>query len=453
MGVVPLRLSAALTALVLAVAAAGCGEEPPPPSGSVHGATQRLTVAADGSQSNNNSYYGNVSGDGRFVVFSSTADNLVPDDTNGVVDVFLWERATGALSRISVAPDGSEGNDQSYQPSISADGRYVAFTSRSTNFAPGKTSLRLDVFVLDRQSGMVELASVTEAGVNGNGDSLDPMISADGRQVVFMSGASDLVPGDTNSTFDIFVRNLDTGATQRVSMASSDFTSEESNDWSYGPSISADGRYVTFTSRADNLVPDDENGFEDAFVHDRLTGVTERMSVASDGSEATAPSFSYFARTTSVSGDGRYVVFMSEARNLVPGDTGLALDLFVRDRSAGTTERLSVGMGGAEANGQSNYPTITPDGRYVVFTSFADNLVPGDTNSTGDIFVADRNTGTIRRVSVAGDGTQGNTPVGSPPGGSISADGRFVTYTSAADTLVAGDTNGFYDIFLWDRNG
>ena len=213
------------------------------------------------------------------------------------------------------------------------------------------------------------------------------------------------------------------------------------------PAISADGRFVAFSSDASNLVAGDTNGRGDIFVRDRLTGTTERLSLASDGTQAN--------RLTSISADGRFVTFSSSASNLVAGDTNRQADVFVHDRLTSTTERVSVASDGTQANGDSSFPSISADGRFVTFVSRASTLVAGDTNSRDDVFVHDRQTGTTERVSVASDGTQGNR---NSRFSSISADGRFVKFDSAASNLVAGDTNFTYDIFvvanpLYDGDG
>jgi hypothetical protein len=225
--------------------------------------------------------------------------------------------------------------------------------------------------------------------------------------VAFKSGASNLVAGDTNGYYDIFVRDRQTGQTTRVSVASD---GTQSNSDSEYPSINADGRYVAFSS-ASKLVPGDTNGSYDVFVHDRQTGITERVSVASDGTQGNYDSG--YWNSPCISADGRYVAFDSGASNLVPGDTNWPTDVFVRDRQAVRTTRLSVASDGAQANGGSWYACISADGRYVAFGSGAVNLVPGDTTGW-DVFVRDR--WTVHDTEALGDGAgavlSGNTATG-----------------------------------------
>jgi Tol biopolymer transport system component len=225
--------------------------------------------------------------------------------------------------------------------------------------------------------------------------------------------------------------------TVRVSVSSSD---TQANSRSMSPAISADGRYVAFESYASNLVAGDTNDRRDVFVGDRVTGTTERVSVSSSGTQANSRSMS-----PAISADGRYVAFNSDARNLVAGDTNRAQDVFVHNRSTGTTRRVSKSSSGTQANQRSSTGGISADGRYVAFESWASNLVAGDTNDRSDVFVRDRATGTTQRVSVSSAGTQANQGSWDP---AVSADGRYVAFGSYASNLVAGDTNDVGDVFL-----
>jgi DNA-binding beta-propeller fold protein YncE/Tol biopolymer transport system component len=403
------------------------------------GITTRISVASDGTQGNCDSLLPSVSADRRYVAFESCASNLVNGDTNGYTDIFVHDRQTGQTGRVSIASNGTQGNGDSYWPSISADGRYVAFESEASNLVSGDTSGHWDVFVHDRQTGQTGRVSVASTGTQGNGDSTRSSISADGRYVAFESEASNLVGGDTNTSMDIFVHDRQTGQTERVSVASNGSQGNGNSTW---PSISTDGHYVAFDSVASNLVSGDTHGHWDVFVHDRQTGQTGRVSVASNGTQGNGNSTS-----PSISTDGRYVAFESEASNLVSGDTNNSMDAFVHDRQTGQTERVSVASNGIQGNDHSGWPSISTDGYYVAFYSSASNLVSGDTNSIADLFIHDRITSQTTLVSVASDGTQGNDWSDLP---SRPPDGCSVEFTSWASNLVTGDTNGVADVFAHD---
>jgi Tol biopolymer transport system component len=284
------------------------------------------------------------------------------------------------ITRVSVASDGTEANDISWARSISGDGQYVAFISKASNLVAGDNNNRLDAFVHDRLTGETTRVSVASDGTRANRDSAGASISGDGRYVAFYSFATNLVARDTNDREDVFVHDRITGETTRVSVAS-DGTQGRSH--SFKPSISGDGRYVAFYSRATNLVGGDTNGVEDIFVHDRVTGETTRVSVASDGTEGD----SYSHHRPSISEDGRYVAFESSASNLVTDDSNGQRDVFVHDRLTAATTRVSVALDGTEGNNWSRRSSISADGRYVAFESWASNLVAGDTNGQRDVFL------------------------------------------------------------------
>ncbi len=404
--------------------------------------TSRVSVDSGGVQGDNFSHEPSISSDGRYVAFYSAASNLVGGDTNGAFDIFVHDSQSGLTERVSVDSGGAQANFSSLLPSISADGRYVAFYSHASNLVGGDTNDVEDVFVHDRESGTTERVSVDSGGAQGIRDSDDPSISADGRYVAFESYAANLVGGDTNDAQDIFVHDRQSGTTERVSIAS---VGAQGNSESYSPSIAADGRCVAFHSRATNLVPSDTNNSMDVFIHDRQSGITERVSVDSVGAQA-----NWGGYYPSISADGVYVAFESYATNLVGGDTNGNWDIFVRDRQSGTTERVSVASGGAQGDFDSIDASVSTDARYVAFASRATNLVSGDTNGFRDIFVHDRLSGTTERVSVSSGGTQVTGTSGSD-GLSISGSGRYVAFESYASDLVTGDTNGWSDIFLRDR--
>ncbi len=417
--------------------------------------TQRVSVADDESQADNRSKQPSISADGRYVAFTSEATNLVEKDLNGVMDVFIRDLAKGTTTRVSVSSADIESNQASYWPFISADGRYVTFTSDSDNLVESDTNGFGDVFLHDMKTGETEMISVTPDGSAGNDLSFWSSVSSDGRYVVFMSQSTNLVASDTNDSWDIFLRDRTTGVTTTIS---SGYDGKQANSQSEYPVISADGRYVAFASDATNIVQGDTNGYRDVFEYDRETGKTMRASVASDGTQ-TDNGTQVFA--LAISSDGKYVAFASLATTLIPEDTNKVWDIFVHDRDKGETTRVSVSSEGLQADAGSYGVSISADGRYVAFGSNATNLVPEDTNNVMDIFVHDRQTGQTRRVSVTADGTQGNEASGftniAPNGIDlaygplITSDGNTVTFMSNASNLVVGDTNANQDIFINTR--
>ncbi|HWP31446.1 MAG TPA: hypothetical protein VNK96_06970 [Fimbriimonadales bacterium] len=401
------------------------------------GTTERVSLSSSGEEGYGDSFEPSISADGNYVAFVSAAPNLVPEDTNDVADIFVHDRQAGVTIRVSVSSAGAQANNFSWQCSINDDGRYVAFTSTSTNLVSESTGLFDKVFVHDTQTGVTTLVSVSSSGTPANDSSVYPSLSGDGRYVAFTSYAPNLVSGDTNNVGDVFVHDRNTGQTTRVSVSSS---GEQGNGISWLSSISADGRYVAFTSYASNLVSGDTNGFSDVFVHDRQTGQTTRVSVSSSGEQGNEGSF-----LPSISADGRYVAFSSLASNLVSGDTNGKEDVFIHDIQTGQTTRVSISSSGAQGNDFSWAPSISANGRYVAFSSEASNLVSGDTNYSTDAFVHDRQTGLTIRVSISSSGKESYGDSVSP---SISAKGRYIAFSSYAYALVSNDTNGFSDVFV-----
>ena len=452
----------------------------------------RQADADGGAQGDNQSGSPSISADARLVVFQSVAGNLIPGI--GGNQLYLFDRQTGGLELISrqgAADGGAPANDSSFSPSISADGRFVAFRSEATNLIPGGGPdvngpgvAGQDIFVLDRQTGALELISRQDAadgGAQTNGRSFDARISANGRFVAFSSEATNLIPGggpDVNGSLpDVFVFDRQTGGLELVSRQSDADGAAQSSERSRNPSISADGRFVVFNSRATNLIPGggpDANGFvADVFVFDRQTGGLELVSRQGDADGGAQGNFDSFAY--SISADGRLVAFNSRATNLIPGggpDTnGIDRDVFVFDRQTGGIELVSrqdAADGGAQGNDDSggigSLSAFSTDGRFVTFFSNATNLIPGgepDANGGGflsgeDVFVFDRQTSGLELVScqdAADGGFQANNSSDSPV---ISADGRFVAFASRATNLIPGgvpDVNGDrIDVFIsFDR--
>jgi Tol biopolymer transport system component len=423
--------------------------------------TTRVSVSSGGLQGDRDTYAAGISSDGRFVLLNSAARNLVSGDTNNRYDVFVRDRASGKTTRVSVSTGGAQAKPSadpwggSTAGGISADGRYVVFESDAPNLVRGDTNHASDVFLHDQASGVTKRVSVSSKGRQANRPSGFATISADGRYVAFSSLASNIVPGDTNRISDVFVRDLATAQTSRVSLSSRGAQARCKLDSceSIEPALSANGRYVAFNSSATNLVPGDTNKLGDVFVHDRRSGKTTRVSVDSRGRQGGADRTNTGSNAPVISANGRYVAFHSADSNLVRGDTNRAFDIFVHDRKSGRTTRVSVSSSGAQANAESlGAASISADGRYVAFTSLASNLVAGDANDITDVFVRDLAGGRTILASLGQAGKQGDD-ASSAGGIAFSANDRYLTFSSWAANLVSGDTNIVPDAFVRDFGG
>lgn len=421
----------AIRLLVIAVLLAGLSFAGAQPAGATPGDIVRISVDSTGVQADQMSRFASISGDGRYVAFESDAANLVPGDTNGAADIFVRDTQLGVTTRVSVNSSGGQANGGSNYSAISGDGRFIAFVSDATNLVSGDTNNMIDIFVRDRQLGVTIRASVSSNGEQANDHSDSWLsISGDGRFVTFGSDATNLVPGDTNGELDVFVHDNLTGATERVSVASD---GSQANSGSFFPSISANGLFVVYISGATNLVASDTNGKRDVFVRDRLAGITTRVSINSSGAEANQG-----GQDASISGDGRFVSFTSNATNLMAEDTLGFEYLYVHDRQTGATTMESIYTDGYPMYGRSGQTDMSADGRYIAF-QFDDR---GDGIAFFNIYVHDRITGGT--VSVTRGGSSEEDSAFLP---AISDDGRFAAYTSNARNLIANDTNGVSDVF------
>jgi Tol biopolymer transport system component len=341
---------------------------------------------------------------------------------------------------------GRQGNNDSDRAAISAGGRFVAFASIADNLVPGDNNFSSDVFVRDRRTDTTERVSVGPLGVEGDGNSgmlaglgnVD--ISRDGRFVAFASESSNFVAGDVPFTADVFVHDRTTHTTELISRGTDGLPAGGST----GPSISGDGRLVAFRSFSDRLVPEGNPDFRDhVFVVDRLTHAIERIDLANDGTLSDGG-----ALNVRISADGSVVAFDSDASNLVPGDGDQAFDVFVRDRRRGRTEGVSNRRPSDTFNGQSLLSSISGDGRFVGFESTDPTLVRDDGNGFfSDAFVFDREGRRLRLVSRNRDDEPGNDDSFDPH---VSDDGRFVVFSSRASNLVRRDTNQSVDVFRRD---
>jgi Tol biopolymer transport system component len=371
-----------------------------------------------------------ISRDGRFVWFVSTAANLTVNDTNGVQDLFVHDFVAGTTRLVSANVVGSSGNGESYGGDMTPDGRYVAFSSDASDLAPNDTNGSTDVFVRDMLNGTTTLVSMNMAGSGSANDfSENPMISADGRYVAFRSVASNLTPNDTNGVDDLFVWDSQTDTITLASVNAAGTVSAD-NGINRAHALTPDGRYVTFSSDATNLVTNDTNGPDtDAFVRDLLTGTTTLVSADTPG-----------GANPTITPDGRYVLF------------GSAGNVYVRDMQVGTTELVNVDSAGTGSAGPAVVGSISADGRFIVFVSGSPNVVANDGNGVDDVFVRDRQTGTTILASVNPLGLSGSGA--SSLGGSFGtyvSDAGVVLFTSRASDLVGNDTNGSSrDVFVRD---
>jgi Tol biopolymer transport system component len=409
-------------------------------------AAQIARIAAPGTDPNGPSASPSLSGNGQFIAFVTRASNLGPPDPNGQTDdVYLFDRGTQQATLVSIGKGGDGANAPSSAPSISGDGSTVAFASRASNLVPGGGDHHLNIF-LRTADGTVFQVTRTPSGDPPDGDSSQPVMSANGRYVAFTSTADNLVSGDHNKKADVFVVSLVTDKIRRVSVSSS---GREANRASSNPAISASGRYISFDSAATNLVGHDTNHAPDVFVRDMVTGSVRRASVSSRGQPQNAAVAPPFSQISAISANGRYVAFDSDATNLVPGDHNGHTDVFRHDMRSGRTVLVSRGSSGTEGDNDSFAPSMSADGSVVTFDSYASNLAQPWAPIV-NVFVRDINHGTTLIADVAQDGGPRDAEpiVNFLQRPAISADGHVVAFVSGADNLVPNDYNGSVDMFV-----
>jgi len=402
------------------------------------GTTERASVGASAGQGMGDSDQVSVSGDGRFVTFRSGASNLIAGDTNGVTDVFVRDRFTGSVERVSISTSGVQGDGPSLEPQLSFDGRYVVFASEANNLA---TDVPLggskDIFLHDRMLGTTRTVTRGASGQASSGDCHRPRVSNDGRYVAFEGSATNLT--QTNSTgYQVFRRDM-TGGTVLISVA---LTGSPGAGFSWTGGISGDGRVVSFVSSSPDLVVADTNGQTDCFYRDMQLNLTRRASVSSAGLQGNGNTFN----GSSISRNGRWVAFCSSAANLAPGEFAAAYDIFLHDAQALQTYRISINTNGIAGNQSSYDPAVSDDGRFVAFQSFSSNLDPLDTDLQSDVFLRDRTTSTTRLMSrgaMNGSNDDSFLPA-------ISGDGEVVVFHSESSDLVPQDTNLRTDAFARD---
>ena len=397
---------------------------------------ERVSVSSAGGEGNSVSFAPSLAADGRFVAFESAASTLVPGFASW--QIYLRDRWLGTTVVLSALPTGGRDPYRHENPVLSADGRFVAWWGGSPAMTPATPNCA-GVYVRDLELGATECVAIPLDGAAPNGSTTDPpAISADGRFVAFVSSDTNLVPGDTNGWDDVFVFDRQTRTTERVSVATDG--SQGNGYANFAPAISADGRFVAFDTSSSNLVPGDTNGYPDLFVRDRLAGTTTRVNVLPDGTQTDHLRTYYPA----LSADGRIVAFLTWASTLDPADTNDVSDVYVHDRVTGETTWVSTPWGGGVPDyGRCWGLSISADGRYLATASGRTDLVPGDANGRPDVFVFDRLTGATALVAPTFDGASYST--GFP---ALSADGRFIGVPSDATDLVPGDTNGQIDVFV-----
>jgi hypothetical protein len=411
----------------------------PRASATVPGVNEITSVSSGGAQGDQNADSNtSISGDGRYVVFASRATNLVSSDTNAKSDIFVRDRASSTTTRISVSSSGTQANDDSSDPRISNDGRYVVFASVASNLVTGDTNSAQDVFIHDMQTGTTVAADTNASGTLSNNNSEWPDISADGRFVVFDSVGSNLVSGINPNGVgaQIFVKDMYVGAIKTLSV---DGSGNEGNGASSIPKIDCSGNVVTFYSDASNIVSGDTNGHGDIFVDvlgwsgDQLDNVTQ--------------SANNLAEYPAISCNGNVISYASGATNIVSGDANGYWDIFGYNRLTKSNTMISLTSTGAQGNDHSSYPSVSDDGRYVAFQSNATNfsIYPDGWSPSANIFVHDNKTGSTQVITFSQVSTGYLTGDAGTP--TISADGSSVAYVYGSNHLISSDTNGYIDIY------
>lgn len=398
------------------------------------GVTELISRRADGTSASEDSGGGSLSGDGRFICFGSM-DALLPEDTNGEADSYVLDRYTGALVCASTSTGGTYGNGLTNGSRISADGRFVTFKSLSDNLVLPDTNELWDVFVKDLETGVLTRVSNAHGSADsGNSSSVEPSISGNGRFIAFRSRATDLLPGDTNDMTDIFRFDTWSGTMLRISNG----LAGQANGDSFAPSISASGSRIAFYSEADNLAIGDTNGKSDIFIVD-VAGLPNLITRNALGLSANGSS-----RSPALSASGRHLAFTTFATDL-PVPTGGALQIVWVNLESMEYELVSADPTGQPATGSSLSPTISADGRFVAFLGFMNGLAPYE-SAHADVFVRDVQNGQTwtggRASGVSGTANDGSALP------RISADGSLLAFTSGATNIVPGDGNGYDDVFL-----
>ncbi len=412
---------------------------------------ERVSVGTNGVEADESSFYGYLSNDGRYVTFESYATNWSPDQNGNddcfgnCVDIFVRDRVQDKTTRVTIGYNGEPTNEDSFHPIITADGRYIAYSSYASNLVPGDTNRDawsrngLDVFLYDRLTAQTQRVSLNWSGGQIKGNSVG-VISGDSHYIYFASNGDGIVQNESNSqlTTNIYMRDWRAGTNKRIT---SDFISGGfPNDTVNRPQTNYDGRYVVYESYATNLTPNDNNGHKDIFLYDRNSDQTILISKPFNGGQSNGDSSS-----AEISSDGKFVIFLSEAANLVPGDTNGFMDIFVYTVDTAQIKRVNVSDSDQQANGLSVEASICGDGSVVSFTSEATNLVPGDTNNHRDVFFYSFDQGKMSVATINNNQVLGN---GKAHRSFLAPDCQSIVFASSATNLILNDLNDRRDLFM-----
>ena len=425
-----LGATAAVALIVATPGAASAGAAGP------GGSTRLLSRSVTGRPGEAGSVQPAISRDGSVVAFASIAEDLVPGDTNRLSDVFLIDRSgAGSVVLVSHAMDGGPANGESSRVSVSGDGPYMTFLSRATNLVAEPTKGLLQVYLYDRTADTISLVSRNDDGLAGDADSVSASVSGTGAFVAFASKATNFVTDSAKRHTNVYRRDIVAATTTLISKS---VLGRPANKDSFDPSIDDSGSEVAFASYASNLFHDDKTGHLDVFLSDRAAEVSL---ISRTPGGAPANGFNY---GPSISGNGRFIAFSSDASDLAQPDTNGATDVFVRNLRTDHTRLLSTAPSGDSANSDSSAESINRRGDVVTFESYATDLVVGDVNDFADVFVR-KGSGAVQLVSSGVDGAPSD---GESDASAVNSSGRVIVYQSVATNLVRDDDNGAYDVFL-----
>ena len=325
------------------------------------GITKLISAAPNGEEGNGDSYFPAISGDGKSVAFESYSSNLVPNDKNGFRDIFVWHAATNKIETVSVGEGGTEANAESIEPSVSGDGNFIAFTSMASNISvTAKGISNNNVFLRDMKNKTTVMISIDPFAKKGGGGS-KPSISYDGSRIAFYSSVATLVANDKNGIWDIFLWDKNEPLLKRVSLTADGKErnqGSESANRIVAPAISGNGRYIAFSTTADNMVAGDNNNFQDVFIYDITSGSTVIASNSADGKPGNEDSPIQQGEKIALSFDGNWVAFSTKASNLgVP-----SANIVMHNMTTGKNQPISSVSGSSVGQ-----PAISYSGSYVVF--------------------------------------------------------------------------------------